>query len=65
MTRGLGRIRTISEAAHARMGDDRRAAVLTICGQARDADDARLLIEALGLVEDLELLRDERSLVTE
>ena len=32
---------------------DLRAAALTVCGYAEDADDARLLLEALGLVEDL------------
>jgi hypothetical protein len=33
--------------------DDLRRAALTVCGYATDADDARSLLEALGLVEDL------------
>ena len=33
--------------------EDLRAAALTVCGYATDVDDARALLEALGLVEDL------------
>ena len=33
--------------------DDLRAAALTECGYATDVDDARELLEALGLVDDL------------
>lgn len=33
--------------------DDLRRAALTVCGYATDAQDARALLEALGLVEDL------------
>ncbi len=33
--------------------DDLRRAALTVCGYATDAQDARYLLEALGLVEDL------------
>ena len=33
--------------------DDLRRAALTVCGWSTDADDARALLEALGLVEDL------------
>jgi hypothetical protein len=32
---------------------DLRRAALTVCGYATDTDDARDLLEALGLVEDL------------
>jgi hypothetical protein len=32
---------------------DLRAAALTACGYATDADDARYLLEALGLVDEL------------
>ncbi len=33
--------------------NDLRRAALTVCGYATDAEDARTLLEALGLVEDL------------
>jgi hypothetical protein len=33
--------------------NDLRRAALTVCGYATDAQDARALLEALGLVEDL------------
>lgn len=33
--------------------DDLRRAALTVCGYATDAEDARYLLEALGLVDDL------------
>lgn len=33
--------------------DDLRRAALTVCGYALDVEDARDLLEALGLVEDL------------
>jgi hypothetical protein len=33
--------------------NDLRRAALTVCGYAMDAQDARALLEALGLVEDL------------
>jgi hypothetical protein len=33
--------------------EDLRNAALTVCSYATDADDARYLLEALGLVEDL------------
>lgn len=33
--------------------EDLRRAALTVCGYATDTDDARELLEALGLVEDL------------
>ena len=33
--------------------DDLRAAALTVCAYATDVDDARALLEALGLVDDL------------
>ena len=33
--------------------DDLRAAAITVCSYATDVDDARELLEALGLVEDL------------
>ena len=33
--------------------DDLRRAALTVCSYATDVDDARDLLEALGLVEDL------------
>ena len=33
--------------------DDLRHAALTVCSYATDADDARDLLEALGLVDDL------------
>jgi len=33
--------------------DDLRRAALTVCAYATDADDARALLEALGLVDDL------------
>ena len=33
--------------------DDLRRAAITVCGYATDADDARYLLEALGLVDDL------------
>jgi hypothetical protein len=32
---------------------DLRRAALTVCGYATDTDDARELLESLGLVEDL------------
>lgn len=38
-------------------GDDLRRAALTVCGYATDAADARELLDALGLVDDL---RSER-----
>ena len=34
-------------------GEDLRRAALTVCSYATDVDDARTLLEALGLVEDL------------
>ena len=34
-------------------GEDLRRAALTVCTYATDADDARELLEALGLVADL------------
>ena len=34
-------------------GDDLRRAALTACGYATDVEDARTLLEALGLVNDL------------
>ena len=37
--------------------DDLRRAALTVCSYATDTDDARTLLEALGLVDDL---RSER-----
>lgn len=33
--------------------NDLRRAALTVCGYATDTDDARELLEALGLVQDL------------
>ncbi len=33
--------------------NDLRRAALTVCGYATDTEDARSLLEALGLVEDL------------
>ena len=33
--------------------DDLRAAALTVCAYATDTQDARELLEALGLIEDL------------
>lgn len=33
--------------------DDLRRAALTVCGFATDVEDARYLLEALGLVDDL------------
>ena len=33
--------------------DDLRRAALTVCAYATDTEDARSLLEALGLVEDL------------
>jgi hypothetical protein len=33
--------------------EDLRRAALTVCGHASDADDAREMLEALGLVDDL------------
>ena len=33
--------------------EDLRAAALTVCGYATDVDDARVLLEALGLLDDL------------
>lgn len=33
--------------------DDLRAAALTVCAHSTDVDDARALLEALGLVDDL------------
>ena len=33
--------------------NDLRSAALTACGYAQDAEDARYLLEALGLIEDL------------
>lgn len=33
--------------------NDLRRAALTVCGYATDTDDARALLEVLGLVEDL------------
>jgi len=32
---------------------DLRAAALTVCGYATDVEDARVLLEALGLLDDL------------
>jgi hypothetical protein len=34
-------------------GDDLRRAALTACGYATDVDDAREMLEALGLLDDL------------
>ena len=34
-------------------GADLRRAALTACAHATDTDDARMLLEALGLVDDL------------
>lgn len=33
--------------------EDLRAAAVTVCSYATDADDARYLLEALGLIDDL------------
>lgn len=33
--------------------EDLRRAALTVCGYATDVDDAREMLEALGLVDDL------------
>ncbi len=33
--------------------DDLRRAALTVCGYATDVEDARMLLEALGLEQDL------------
>lgn len=41
------------EAATGLTPDDVRRAALTVCGYATDAGDARELLEALGLVEEL------------
>jgi hypothetical protein len=37
--------------------DRRRRAALVVCGRAGDHDSARLLLEALGLLEDPEITR--------
>lgn len=42
-----------ADAATGLSQNDLRAAALTVCGYSTDIDDARELLEALGLVEDL------------
>jgi hypothetical protein len=37
--------------------DRRRRAALVVCGRADDRDSARLLLEALGLLDDPEIRR--------